>query len=218
MDAMSGWTATERGEGDNAREAIRVTFTLSEEDLRRGIKELPALRRVFWMWGILIGLFLVIWVALSPTGPDSMSVLSAVVPCVLLGLAFWYFTGMGAKRQHRSMRDAERDITYEFTPSGFSSESPGASSHVDYSRVHRYVDAKHSLLIFCNSSTAQVVPKRAFAAGDLETVQHWLQAAVQPRRTKTFLARSLILWIVLIVAFLAIWQFLQPGSPLPPSP
>lgn len=198
--------------GEDVEHAVRVTFTLSEEDLRRAIKQLPALR-LLTLWGIVIVLLFAVWIGLGPNSDLSLSMLSLVV---LLGLTavFWYFaTIIQARRQHRSMKDTERVITYEFTPNGFSSESAGASSRVDYARVHRVVDGKHSLLIYCNPHSAQVVPKRAFAEGDLKIVQGWLHDAVTPRHAKTFLVRTVILWVVLVVVFLAIWQFLAPSSP-----
>src|SRR5688572_29480608 len=39
-----------------------------------------------------------------------------------------------------------------------------------------------------------------------------------PRSVKSTSARSLILWVILIVLFLTIWQFLSPAERVPSSP
>ena len=98
-----------------------------------------------------------------------------------------------------------------FTPTGL--EITTKNSHVkqDYEALKRFVLMPHTLLLYSSNSIAQIVPLRAFAPADRGRLIAWVEAEVKPSpKVPPALKRTLSIWAVLVVAFAAIWWFLNP--------
>jgi hypothetical protein len=67
-----------------------------------------------------------------------------------------------------------------------------------------------------NPSVRVLVPKRAFAAPDIPRVRALLAAHAERRSPMNPFRRILLLWVLLIVAFLAIWQLFEMDEAEPP--
>ena len=78
-----------------------------------------------------------------------------------------------------------------------------------WAAVHAQVVTKGAFLLYPSAQICVVVPKRAFAEADQLRLAKELEARVAPLKRGGGAVRALVLWVVLIVAFLALWQFLD---------
>jgi len=120
-------------------------------------------------------------------------------------------TRLQARRFFKDIAADRRETAYVFTPTGL--EITTKHSHVkqDYEALKRFVLMPHTLLLYSSSSIAQIVPLRAFAPADRDRVIAWVQAQVKPSpKLPPTLRRTVGIWLVLVIAFAAIWWFLNP--------
>ncbi len=130
-----------------------------------------------------------------------------VLGWMLWPLVFW----ASARRSLANKSEAERTVTL-----AFSAESVEVTTALTYSRVkwpgvHRFVEGPRTFILYLGEAMVQVVPKRALRSGEVDALRAMLTSHVTPRKKPPFVGRVLALWFLLVVMFLAIWQFLQPN-------
>jgi hypothetical protein len=128
-------------------------------------------------------------------------------------LAFAQFRSRSAgQRLLRNMKEGEREVSYRFDADGVTLKTPVSELSVRYAAVHRQHEGSTAFLLYTQERLAQLVPKRAFDAAQLEHIRRWLSAGVRERPQPRRFLRLFMLWLVLIVFFLLIWQLLvTPG-------
>jgi len=192
-------------------DALRVEgrLELTESDVLHALQSMPERRfgaaaLYALAASVLVGIGLV-------QGFDPAIWMSVAFVAVLLVFTNLGSTRMQARRFFKDIDADRRETAYVFTPTGL--EITTKNSHVkqDYEALKRFVLMPHTLLLYSSSSIAQIVPLRAFAPADRERVIGWVQAQVKPSpKVPPTFKRTVTLWAVLVVAFAAIWWFLNP--------
>lgn len=213
MDSDSG-----KPSDDSRPGVIRGHFVLDVADVRRGLNEgarALQLRVLFF-----VAAWFALWTvsnALKGRGPSAqplwVPLLGAAVAIPVLVLGF----RRAANRALENRTEQERNITWEFDDAGYRIVTPSSETRAAWDTVHRTVEGKTSFLLYPASNVFQIIPKRAFRAEELPRIRELFKTRVTPRPQKSMFSRALLLWILLIVAFLAIWQFLDrpKGPPVP---
>jgi hypothetical protein len=195
--------------------SIDAEVMLTERDLFEGTRAMPEQRVARWTPVIVVVAMLV---AFSHE-PEILVMTLLVVPMLLVtrSLALRFIV----RRQYRAMPEAGRKIEFQFREDGFMMKTSLSRSNVKYEALHRFVFAPHTLLLYTSTRIAQVVPRRAFNADQLAQIRSWLEAKVPPTPKRLHPAVKVVgLWLVLIVSFLFIWQWLSPAKSMrsPDSP
>ncbi len=193
-------------------EPVESSLTLDAEDLERASAEMPEnlrVRRFMRFYGLAAILYPLsfAWQADSFLG---VHLIPAGIGLGIIAYAQLRRPGAGA-RMIAAMRDGERHFSYRFDEHGLRIKTAALDSSFSYSMLHRYVDAESAFLLYTQERIAQIIPKRAFDAGQIERIRHWLGTSVRPRPRTNSLTRMVLVWVALIVLFLAAWQWFVPG-------
>jgi hypothetical protein len=196
-------------------EAVDARVTLTAQDLELGHQEMPEnvllrrLRAVFLASGLVFLATRISWAGLRASS------LVQVLPFTFLALVYWWLVrraGPG-RRWAAALRPGEDEMRYRFDADGIRISSIRSDFSLRYEAVHRYVEGKSALLLYTQPRIAQIIPKRAFSAEQLERIRSWLSERVQertPARTGLGVGWRIALWAALTVALLAVWQWLTP--------
>jgi len=210
---MGGWTTAEP---ETSVDPIRGQFTLTEEDAQRAVNENAGLKWwhiVFIVPVVLIG----VWPILK-SGDDAL--LTIAIPMVFLVVLFCFILilrfRVAGKQLLENMTEAERQLSFHFDASGYRIATPVNAASGQWCAVHRTHEGATTFFIYLATSVFQIVPKRALAEPDVPRLRALFVEHVRPRTSKYAgagaMRRTLILWVVLIVTFASIWQFLSGGS------
>jgi hypothetical protein len=195
----------------------RTQFVLQQSDVERGLTEGPA-RTLFstraWLVIPLVALFMGMHVFLNPD-PDP-AYYRQLLPFALMVSAWLGFMMWIRKRTARNSVDgkteAQRTITFTLDSSGLSIVTPESTAHSKWSTFHSFQEAPSSFLIYVNRAVPQLIPKRAFSDDAIPRVRELLQTHVRLRpKQNAIFKRTLLLWVVLIIAFVAIWHLVKPA-------
>jgi hypothetical protein len=193
--------------------SITGTTTLTDADMTSGLA--VANKRGQWFLPVLFA-FLGLLVGSSfggVTGP-----LVAAPVAAGLGWIFWKNAfRAGGRRSLAGKSDRERTLTWRFTPETFEITTVTTYTRMQWSGVHRIVEGKDTFAVYTSEAIVQIIPKRAFRPEEVETLRGMFARYVTPRKRPNNLGRIIVLWVVLVLVFLAIWQFLQSDS-LRPHP
>lgn len=141
-------------------------------------------------------------------GFDLAMWLSMALVVALLAALQLYTTRLQARRFFVEIDPKRRSTSYVFTPTSVEITTKNSHARQDYEALKRYVLTPHTLLLYSSSSIAQIIPLRAFAPAERERVLAWIQSQVQPSpRVPSALRRTVVVWLVLVVMFAAIWWF-----------
>lgn len=187
---------------------VRVRVELTEQDVVDGFRAIPAQRNAPLAIALFGAVFLVhIW-------GGSTDGIYKVLAASGVGLILLFAVRMGMRRGWRrayNTMSVAGGIEYTFTPGTVEINTAKANSRFRYDGLYRYHVTKTTLLLYTSSQVAQIVPVRAFTQDELASVRGWLDANVKKAsRVPGGLRRMLALWVLLIVAFLAVWLFLAP--------
>ncbi|HEY3252476.1 MAG TPA: YcxB family protein [Polyangiaceae bacterium] len=196
---------------------------LRVEDFTSAWAALPQNRRVFvrfGLWLLAIPLFGVYQLLLNESGPHDASgspwpvvALSLGVAGALFGFALWRDRTVWARNAVADLRGAE-GVEFRFDALGFSFQAPGRHAQHTWDSLYRCIETANAFAIYTGPIMVMIVPKRAFAASELDSLRARLLERVPNRAlrgTELWQPWKLVLWIVLVVAFLVIWQLLEPG-------
>lgn len=210
------------GDGsERASEAapIHGATALTVEDFTAAWRQLPQVRvgmRTLAAW-LVGGVFLAVLVpymsgaefTLSPTSTGAL-IFSPLVVCAL-AFGFWRGRKRFAVNALADTRGGE-GMSFQFDTEGVSFEAPGRSASMSWDVVPRTIETQSLFIVYASQQSIIVAPKRAFAHEDVARLSALLRARVVPkalRGEKSRPLRKVALWLVLIVLFLCVWQFLE---------
>jgi hypothetical protein len=107
------------------------------------------------------------------------------------------------------VRAGDNRVFYRFDAEGVTIRAAGSTSSFAYRTVIRSRETGTAFLLYATPEVASIVPKRAFAAGDLERVRALLGSQVPRQTARGQAGRFVLLWLGLIVVFFVIWQFMS---------
>jgi len=185
---------------------------LSEQDFQRAIDEMPEhlrLRRVMRAYAVVVIL----------AGLGGGLVQAALVLRGLwigLGVALLVYaqfrSGSVSKKLFRAMNSGEREVSYRFDAEGVNVQTSVSDFSVRYAAIRRQREVSTAFLLYTQERVAQIIPKRAFDAAQLERIRQWLERGVPEGPPPKNVLRIFVIWTVLVVVFLLVWQLLvAPG-------
>ena len=106
---------------------------------------------------------------------------------------------------------AQEGILFRFDDYGFFFKAPGREARFAWGTMYRYIEAGPSFLVYTGPLSLVVIPKRAFAPEDERQLDALLRERIRsrPLAGTAPVGRLVVLWLVLVIAFLAIWQLLN---------
>jgi hypothetical protein len=180
--------------------------TLWADDLSPAIARLPLFRQK-WLYlaaaAALVGMLVTMnhgqWTGLAPF--------------IVFTIVFQAFVFLGprllAKRSIATM--ASHIVRYQADADGLSISNAGTTVTRRWDVLERFVETEDAFLVWVGPSAIQILAKRAFSPAE----QDWLRATLtstarrRPRASGARKLRLLLIWAVLVVVFLAVWQLLQ---------
>lgn len=195
-------------------EAVIVgTVRLTERDLEVPVTEMSPLFR--WraiLSGMVVLADAVILLGGTPIVPDQIP-----LQLILVGLfvAFLYLAPRFSARQALK-RAGDGEVTYRFDDEGVTIHAPGAITTFAYRRLIKVREGSTAFLVYLNPFIANIVPKRAFPPADVDRVRALLAGHSRLAPLRTFPWKMVFSWLLLILMFFFVWQFLQP-DPRPPA-
>ncbi len=197
----------EGDEGDDERVIVGQT-RFTRDDFLNARRSLPGAKVLFVFVPIIFGITLLNGFM---SHEESVSPSLLITPMILAAI-FVFTLSRGARRwADKAFTELHGgdDVTYRFDRHGLAVETSKRQVKVLWEVLHRALETKLAFLVYTSSNTAEIVPKRAFAASDLETLRRWFKRRIQARPQPRILRNAILLWIVLIFAFFLVWQFLD---------
>jgi len=193
------------GGANLAENPIRGSAEPRVEDYQAVWGQAPAMRRAaVWLLVIVVGM------------PVVFSLRSGFDPLVLLAIPVLLAAGaFGIWRGRRSWSEAMfksaggMPVEYFFDGQGYQTRAPGREGRAEWGTLHAFAETPAAFLLYVSPHIFHLVPKRAFPEADQARLSAELRARVKPlAKSPSGLKKTLVLWIVLIVAYLVIWQLL----------
>jgi hypothetical protein len=182
--------------------------SFTRDDFLNARRSLPGAKAPFILVPIAAMYVLFSFLADHQQGALAAMLVTPIAFTAVFVFAMWNGTRRWANNVFAELR-GDHDVTFRFDRYGLAVETSKRQAKVAWEVLHRALETKLAFLVYTSANTAEVVPKRAFAASDLETLRQWLRERIQARPVRRVLLNTFVLWIVLIFAFLLIWQFLN---------
>ena len=192
---------------------------VTEADLAHVATQLPGSQRP-WLVPALVAAGFLVFLVLNPAAPREQ-ILSLALPAAFAVLLTVLFQ-RAARRAwiKQALTNVGGPTTFRFDDYGFASESSMRQHRLAWAVLVRVPETAQAFLVYTTPGTVLIVPKRAFADAEVARLRRWLPERITPtplQKAGLFGARStqrtLLLWVLLVVAFLAIWQFLDQPPP-----
>jgi hypothetical protein len=186
------------------------TATLTEGDMVTGLA--LANKRARWYLPVVCAFsgFVV-----TSFGGITVQIIAAPIAGALGWLLWRNLFRSGARRSLAGKTDRERTVTWRFTPETVEITTVTTYTRMQWSTVHRCLEGGDVFALYTSEAIVQIIPKRAFRAEEIETLRGMFASLVTPRKRPSAIGRMLVLWMVLVLAFLAVWQFMQDVRPQP---
>ena len=183
------------------------TVRLTERELRTPIVEMSWLYR----WRRIITVIAAINVGSFTFMGASLRENYQPLLCLGVFLALLYAgPWIAARRILRALtRGGDADVSYRFDDEGVTVRSAGATASFAYRRLIKAREGSTAFLLYCSPMVANIVPKSAFAAGEVDRVRALIAAHVAPKPLRGRGGKILIVWLVLVFAFVVVWQLLN---------
>lgn len=204
---MSGSGAPDSSVKTDAASPSIGEVTLALSDIEEGLAALPRAkmaRYVSWFGAVAVaGLVGYRWIE----GRDRTSlIVIAVVLLFILALNRNPAKRI-AKRVYTSLSEDAKKLHIAVSDDGFRVGSSGSESLLEWANVRRLVETRNVLVVFVSQHDAQILPKRAFTEGELESIRSFAQSKVQlhdePWLTPELRTRMMIWLVVVAVIWLA---------------
>ena len=193
--------AIEQAPSPSTGTAILGNAVLTQEDFKRAWWHLGHPRVV--LQATLVALAGILFLYRT----DSIATICTAIVTWSLLLGFLLYRGRARFARTATEQLRGGAVEYRLDEQSFATRAPGTEARIDWSNVHRFVEAPSAFLVYTSPVYAVIMPKRAFAESDVPAIRNLLAQRIQPRPKKPLLARkTLWLWLVLIVSFLVIWQ------------
>jgi len=192
-------------EPDTPSLPIVALTTLWAEDLEPAIARLPLFRQKWLYLGGAVAL-----VAMFVTMNHGQW--TGLAPFIVFTILFQAFIFLGprllAKRSIATM--ASHIVRYQVDADELSISNAGTTVTRRWDVLLRFVETDQAFLVWVGPSAIQILAKRAFSPAE----QAWLRATLAStvgRRppAASGKARLVLIWAVLVVVFLVVWQLLQ---------
>jgi hypothetical protein len=201
-------TANEAPPGSDG-DVILGSTRLTEKDLRDGITAMSPMIGARWL---LLGFCMLLFVIPVAAGGGRKMVVEwapmVAYGAILLGFVFTW-AGRSARKMLRSLRALDGDIHFRFDRDGMTMVAPGCTVTLAYRIIPRFRETPEAFLIYGSTRTANIVPKRSFAAADVPRISALLTTNIQDtlgkRRGPWRWFFSFIVWLVLFLSLMAIW-------------
>jgi YcxB-like protein len=192
--------------------AIVGEAELSEADLAQAQTRLPGSQRP-WLVPVLVGVAMLLSLGLNQSALSSESMLTVVLPALFV-VTLSTYSQRAARRAwvKQAFANIGGDTTFRFDDYGFTSESSLRQHRLAWASLARTLETPEAFLVYTTPRTVLIVPKRAFSDAEVTTLSRLLLERVTPQpKVGLFNAtanRTLLLWVVVVSAFLGIWHFL----------
>lgn len=188
------------------RALVEGTLKLEADDVRRAVPHMAPLVRLRWVYAALYVAGIVWVVRTTGSGPPLMSSMVALAcGAAFVAVVFW-LPSYQARALIRGM-DGDTTLSFAFHADRWSVRSKGARATHAYSAIKRWTETEHAILLYQGPRAAQIVPKRAFSAEDLEKLRGILSGhlAERPYRSLRRPASAITLFVLLTGVFVAVW-------------
>lgn len=194
---------------------IEGRLRMSEDDVLAGLHAMMPYLRFRWAYLAVVAVGAAVGVATGDLVKQPLSYLPFLG--VNAAIILWAFFGPRsmARKHARAQRFDEGDVSFRFDDEGVALHTPGSTVTTAYRTIPGWREIGSAFLINCGPNAASIVPKRAFATGDVDRVRALLAANVKAVASpaRKAVRRAFILWVALIFAFLVIWQLFS-GQPM----
>jgi hypothetical protein len=195
-------------ENDAASAGPRVVghVFLELKDVQQALADAPGARRRFFTIGATV-LFLCVVVPLTNREAAAGSFFAGVVMAGALVYMQLFQRRKVAERILAGRGERELAVDYEFSPAGLGISTAASKSVSEWSAYHHATEIPTAFLVYPNPTVFQIVPKRAFAEADLPRLRELFAAHLKGKPPTNPLVRTVVLWAVLVILFLAFWNF-----------
>jgi hypothetical protein len=191
---------------------------VSAADLAQVVTQFPGFKRP-WLAPVVIVAAWLLLLSFARPELNLVSVLTVALPLMFL-VAMIDFFRRAARRAWiaQALANIGGRTTFRFDDYGFTSESSLRQYRLAWASLARAVETPHAVLIYTTPRSVLIVPKRAFTDADVRVLSRRLTERITPKPLPGAgllaggIKRTLVLWVVLVLAFLAIWQFLDQGA------
>ncbi|HXU80296.1 MAG TPA: YcxB family protein [Polyangia bacterium] len=194
---------------------MEETIVNGEIELEQGDLERPLTQMSWWTrlrWGyVALGVLLALALVSSAKGPIRWTeVLPSFGMMAAFAAVLFYVPRLNARRLLQSLvRAGDARVFYRFDAEGVTIRASGATASFAYRTIQRVQETSTAFLLYTAPGVANIVPKRAFTPADVERVRALVTPQVKIQRSPGLPVKTLVLWGVLIFAFLMIWQLMN---------
>jgi hypothetical protein len=93
-----------------------------------------------------------------------------------------YFSAVSRLRHNPNLRN---ELKYSFSDEGIATEGPTMRGSLTWSGLHRIEETRHAFLLFHDKTTAQVLPKRFFNAGEMDDFRDMIRRSLKKYRLRS---------------------------------
>lgn len=207
---------------EEGEEVVTGRAELVEADFAAAATRLPQFRRgltQLWLWPLLVIAFMSIHRFLNQ-GDSSLELLPLTLPVVFaiaLALVFRRLTHRAWIKQAQANQGGNAE--FRFDDFGFGLESPLRQHRLAWASLAHWVETPEAFVIYTTPRTLLLVPKRAFSSQSLDRVRELLASRITTKEPAGSAfgsfnwRKTLLLWLILVLAFLGIWHWLDQPSP-----
>jgi hypothetical protein len=167
---------------------MQISYELTEQDFRDGFRAYFNSRGVFrWARRLVFVAILLIALLLAlgaATGNFNRLFLQTLAPAVIvLGIwiaVLWLSPWLGARRQFRNQPAAQGTKTLTVSDSGLEWQGTTGKSEAYWITFVRWTESESLLLLFPSPAFFYMLPKRAFAPGQLSEFRQMLVEKIGP--------------------------------------
>jgi hypothetical protein len=220
VDERAGKTSGLTAQPNAKAVVTAIETTVTAEDLRTAWSYIPLVRagRQAYLFMTLVGIAFLLLVLFR----YNEAALAGILGIVLGNLAVLW---LGVSVRRGWMRSTVNQLSgaarFRFDQAGFEWETPIRLLRLAWSAVPRYVETSQAFLIYTEGQGFALLPKRACEVGEIDAVREILATRVV-RRPRRGIAKPLLVWSLVFVSFLVVWQAIDrvsnpPGDDGAPS-
>jgi len=194
-----------------ALDVIDGKAVLTERDFVEAWGHVPQFRRSIraFVW-LLPSLGVLMVLSAANRGGLRWAVLSLVPAGITVALGVGALPLLRARWAKRVIRDAAAgETTFRFDEAGVQASNSLRRHELKWAGLTQQVETPSSFLICASPRMLLVVPKRAFGPDEQQGLRQMLQQRILAKPQASHLPRLLLLWLVVFIVILGVWQFLS---------